>query len=49
MDTADPQATESILGAGTSTATARSASPQLAAWTMLANVLLNLDETITKG
>jgi hypothetical protein len=40
---ADPKAASKVAGAkGGSTL------PELAAWTMVSNVLLNLDETITK-
>jgi len=46
---ADPQAVQALLKAGSSAVPGSVVTPQLAAWTMLANVLLNLDETVTKG
>jgi mono/diheme cytochrome c family protein len=50
----DPQAAREVVGAekdkvaSASPAPAGPADPDLAAWTMVSNVLLNLDETITK-
>jgi hypothetical protein len=40
---ADPKAARAVAGDGAATG-----APELAAWTMVANVLLNLDETLTK-
>jgi Protein of unknown function (DUF1553) len=40
---AHPEAARAVAGDG-----AGSEAPELAAWTMVANVLLNLDETLTK-
>ena len=41
----DPKAASKVVGPQ---ARANSNLPELAAWTMVSNVLLNLDETITK-
>ena len=39
----------SLLGVGESSHDTRLECRELAAWTMVANVILNLDETVTKG
>ena len=44
---ADPAAGE-LLVAGARSEASRAPVPELAAWTVVANVLLNLDETLTK-
>ena len=46
---ADPGAADALLSIGPADRPARQESRELAAWTMVANVLLNLDETLTKG
>jgi hypothetical protein len=46
---ADPAAAAALIEVGDSDPEARVAPQELAAWTMLANLLLNLDETLTKG
>ena len=46
---ASDEATSSLVGVGESAANSSLDAHQLAAWTMVANMLLNLDETITKG
>ncbi|HIE96701.1 MAG TPA: DUF1553 domain-containing protein [Planctomycetes bacterium] len=43
------KAAQKLLAVGDSTADSSLKASQLAAWTMVANMLLNLDETITKG
>jgi hypothetical protein len=45
----NPQAATSLLGVGESSHDATLNPKELAAWTMIANVMLNLDETVTKG
>jgi mono/diheme cytochrome c family protein len=45
----DPGATEALLQVGATGRTDPLDAPRLAAWMMVANVLLNLDETLTKG
>jgi hypothetical protein len=45
----DPSAAATLLRVGTASQPANLDARRLAAWTMVANVLLNLDETITKG
>ncbi len=51
----DPEAASALIDSATTQRNPdhldrdRSADPELAAWTMVANLLLNLDETITKG
>jgi hypothetical protein len=45
----DPAAAEKLLKVGESPAPPAMSPAELAAWTAVANVLLNLDETITKG
>ena len=46
---ADPQAADRLLSIGESSKDSSLAASELAAWTMVANTILNLDETITKG
>jgi len=45
----DPAAAEQLVSAGTAPRPAAIEARRLAAWMMLANVLFNLDETLTKG
>jgi len=45
----DPQAATKLFGIGESPRAADVDAGELAAWTAIGNVLLNLDETITKG
>lgn len=46
---ADPQTAEKLVQVGESPRNANLDVAELAAWTMIANVILNLDETLTKG
>jgi len=46
---ADEEAARKLLAVGESEPPATMDSAELAAWTMVGNLLLNLDETITKG
>jgi hypothetical protein len=45
----DPAATKSLLAVGESPRDPMLSEPELAAWTAVMSVILNLDETITKG
>jgi hypothetical protein len=45
----DPRSAEALLNAGTAGGASGLDTSKLAAWMMVANVLLNLDETVTKG
>ena len=45
----DPAAAEKLLGVGESPADATLDRAQLAAWAVVASVILNLDETVVKG
>jgi len=45
----DAEAAEKLLGVGDSPRDPSFDARELAAWTMIANLLLNLDETVTKG
>lgn len=45
---ADPKAARALLQVGESKANASIPAPELAAWTMVASEMLNLDETVTK-
>ena len=45
----DPEAAKLLIQVGESTPDGSLAIDELAAWTMVANMILNLDETITKG
>jgi hypothetical protein len=45
---ADPKAAESLVNVGEKKRDAAIPAPELAAWTMVANEMLNLDETVTK-
>ena len=44
----DPAAAKAAVHEGESTPPAKLSEPDLAAWTLVANLLLNLDETVTK-
>jgi len=46
---ADPKAAMDLLKVGDSAVASRADPAELAAWTMVASAILNLDETITKG
>ncbi|WZO99914.1 PSD1 and planctomycete cytochrome C domain-containing protein [Isosphaeraceae bacterium EP7] len=46
---ADPKAAKALISIGESARPANMDEAELAAWTAIGNVLLNLDETITKG
>lgn len=46
---ANPQAAQSLLNVGESEVTSKVSPVELAAWTVVASVILNLDETITRG
>ena len=46
---ADPQAAEELLSVGESPRDASLDAAELAAWAVVASVILNLDETVTKG
>ncbi|MEP6671044.1 MAG: PSD1 and planctomycete cytochrome C domain-containing protein [Chthoniobacter sp.] len=45
----DPEAAKAAVHNGESTPPANLSEPELAAWTLVANLLLNLDETVTKN
>ena len=45
----DPRAAEALLNVGSTQRLATQDARKLAAWMMVANVLLNLDEALTKG
>jgi Protein of unknown function (DUF1553)/Protein of unknown function (DUF1549)/Planctomycete cytochrome C/Concanavalin A-like lectin/glucanases superfamily len=45
---ADPKAANALIGAGEKKSDASIPAPELAAWTMVASEMLNLDETVTK-
>jgi hypothetical protein len=45
---ADPKAASELIEVGEKTSAQSIPAPELAAWTMVANEMLNLDETITK-
>jgi hypothetical protein len=45
----DPEATAALLGVGESPPDATLSPPELAAWTVLASTLMNLDAFVTKG
>ena len=47
--TEDPEAALELLGVGDSEPDGTLPASELAAWTLIANLLLNLDETVTKG
>ncbi|MEY2877965.1 MAG: hypothetical protein RLZZ15_345, partial [Verrucomicrobiota bacterium] len=47
--TADPESAKKVLTNGESAAPANLSPAELAAWTLLANLLLNLDETINRS
>ena len=45
----DPAAAKTAIHNGESAPPANLSEPELAAWTLVANLLLNLDETVTKN
>jgi hypothetical protein len=45
----DPEAAKAAITSGESKPDPKLAEPELAAWTLVANLLLNLDETVTKN
>jgi hypothetical protein len=45
---ADPKAANALIGTGEKKSDASIPAPELAAWTMVASEMLNLDETVTK-
>ncbi len=45
---ADPKAAHDLIGVGEKKSDASIPAPELAAWTMVASEMLNLDETVTK-
>src|SRR5258708_39698460 len=45
----DPEAAKAAVHNGESAPPANLSEPELAAWTLVANLLLNLDETVTKN
>jgi hypothetical protein len=45
----DPASAQALVGVGSAPRPSGLDTERLAAWTMLANVLLNLDEFVTKG
>ena len=45
---ADPKAANDLIGIGEKKPDASIPAPELAAWTMVASEMLNLDETVTK-
>jgi hypothetical protein len=45
----DPEAAKAAVHIGESAPPANLPEPELAAWTLVANLLLNLDETVTKN
>ena len=45
----DPEAAKAAVHNGESAPPASFPEPELAAWTLVANLLLNLDETVTKN
>ena len=47
--TKDSAAAKELIGHGETKPDPRLAPGELAAWTMIANVILNLDEVVTKG
>jgi hypothetical protein len=46
---ADPAAAHKAVHIGESAPKGNAADPETAAWTILANLLLNLDETVTRN
>jgi hypothetical protein len=44
----DPDSAKALSTSGLSSSAKTTEAPQLAAWTVVSNVLLNLDETLTK-
>jgi hypothetical protein len=46
---AEPQAAEKAIRAGESTPKNIAPAPETAAWAMIANLVLNLDETVTRN
>jgi hypothetical protein len=45
---ADPKAANALIGTGEKKSDSSIPAPELAAWTMVASEMLNLDETVTK-
>ena len=45
---ADPTAAHALIGVGEKKSDGSIPAPELAAWTMIASEMLNLDETVTK-
>jgi hypothetical protein len=45
----EPEAAKQLISAGATRPDAHFSASELAAWTMVGNVILNLDEAITKG
>jgi hypothetical protein len=45
---ADPKAAHELMGLGETQSGSAIPEPELAAWTMVASEMLNLDETVTK-
>jgi hypothetical protein len=45
---ADPKAARKLVGVGEKKHASSIPEPELAAWTMIASEMLNLDETVTK-
>jgi hypothetical protein len=45
---ADPTAAHALIGVGEKKSDGSIPAPELAAWTMVASEMLNLDETVTK-
>ena len=45
---ADPKAAQELVDVGEKKSDASIPAPELAAWTMVASEMLNLDETVTK-
>ena len=46
---ADEEAAKNVVHAGESKPASAAPAPEIAAWTMIANLVLNLDETVTRN